>query len=118
MHRAVHDCIAFRLYNMINTVSNIQDRGATTESARSAPLTYAQESLFFLDQLTKGLPVYHMPQVFRLWGKLNVEALGKSLRCVVQRHEALRMRIQDGATGPRQFAASGEDFRLASHNAE
>lgn len=101
---------------MIDTISTIRDRGAITPARSSAPLTYAQESLYFLDQLTKGLPVYHMPQVIRLRGPLNVAALENSLRCLVRRHEALRMQIHDGPEGPRQFPGSADDFCLMVHD--
>src|SRR4051812_47604485 len=100
---------------MIDTVSNPPNR-STTQSAAPAPLTHAQESVHFLDQLTKGLPVYHMPQVFRLRGKVDVEALEKALRYLIERHEALRIRIQESPLGLRQLAGSAEDFKLRIHH--
>src|SRR3954451_2448299 len=80
---------------------------------KSAPLTHAQESLFFLDQLTNGLPVYHMPQAFRVRGKFNRKAFERAVMEVVSRHPALRARIIETADGPRQFSSgSPADFEI------
>jgi amino acid adenylation domain-containing protein len=56
----------------------------------SLELSFAQQRLWFLDQLVPGSPLYHMPVAIRLSGKLNVEALHQSFNQVVARQEALR----------------------------
>jgi amino acid adenylation domain-containing protein len=56
----------------------------------SLPLSFAQQRLWFLDQLEPGSSVYHLPLALRLSGPLNVEALESSLHEIVVRHEALR----------------------------
>jgi amino acid adenylation domain-containing protein/non-ribosomal peptide synthase protein (TIGR01720 family) len=53
------------------------------------PLSYAQERLWFIDQL-RGSTHYHMPSVFRLQGALDVTALEQSFRDIIDRHESLR----------------------------
>jgi amino acid adenylation domain-containing protein len=62
------------------------------------PLSYAQERLWFLDQLGLVGSAYNMPSAIRLAGALDVAALERSLCEVVRRHEALRTRfeIEDG----------------------
>ncbi len=75
------------------------------------PLTFAQESIYFLNDLTNGRPVYHMPQAYRLRGPLDAGKLEKALRSVVNRHEALRTVIVELSAGPRQSAVAVE-FRL------
>lgn len=57
---------------------------------KTAPLSYAQQQIWFLDQLEPNNVVYNLPMVLRLRGPLNVEALRKSIENVVQRHEILR----------------------------
>ncbi len=61
----------------------------TAENGR-APLSFAQERLWFLDQLQPGLPIYNLPIPLRWRGPLNVAALERSLNEIVRRHEALR----------------------------
>ncbi|HWX43332.1 MAG TPA: condensation domain-containing protein, partial [Blastocatellia bacterium] len=54
------------------------------------PLSFAQQRLWFLDQLQPGSPTYNIPGAFRIRGPLNVAALRQSIHEVVRRHEALR----------------------------
>lgn len=54
------------------------------------PLSFAQQRLWFLDQLQPGNPAYNVPETVRLQGQLNLEALHYSLDQVIQRHEVLR----------------------------
>ncbi|NVJ22885.1 amino acid adenylation domain-containing protein, partial [Myxococcus sp. AM011] len=54
------------------------------------PLSFAQQRLWFLDQLQPGTASYNLPAALRLEGELDVEALRQSLRALVQRHEVLR----------------------------
>ncbi len=54
------------------------------------PLSFAQQRLWFLDQLEPGSPLYNIPQVFRMRGTLHVDAIERALTEIVRRHEALR----------------------------
>jgi amino acid adenylation domain-containing protein len=54
------------------------------------PLSFAQERLWFLDQLEAGGPLYNVPVAARLRGALDAGRLAAAWRGVVRRHEALR----------------------------
>jgi amino acid adenylation domain-containing protein len=54
------------------------------------PLSFAQERLWFLDQLEPGNPVYNICRAYRLTGPLDLNVLTLSLDEVVHRHEVLR----------------------------
>ena len=60
--------------------------------ARSAemPLSFAQQRLWFLNQLEPDSAFYNIPDAVRLFGQLNITALEQSLNEIIRRHEALR----------------------------
>jgi amino acid adenylation domain-containing protein len=63
------------------------------------PLSFAQERVWFVEQLVPDNPVYNISLVFGLLGELNVPALAAAFSEIVRRHEALRttFRERDGA---------------------
>ncbi|HWS54338.1 MAG TPA: amino acid adenylation domain-containing protein [Pyrinomonadaceae bacterium] len=54
------------------------------------PLSYAQQRLWFLEQLEPGTAAFNIPMGVRLTGALDLGALTRSLGEIVRRHEALR----------------------------
>jgi amino acid adenylation domain-containing protein len=58
------------------------------------PLSFAQERLWFLEQLEPGSSVYSIGRAARVKGQLSVKALESSLTEIVRRHEALRTSFQ------------------------
>ncbi len=57
-----------------------------------APLSFAQERLWFLDQLDPGTPTYNMPLMLTL-RHIDAAALSRSMNALIERHEALRTTI-------------------------
>jgi amino acid adenylation domain-containing protein len=66
-------------------------------------LSFAQERLWFLDQLEPGSPAYNMPAALRLSGRLDIAALAAVLGEIGRRHEVLRTTFP--ASGGRPFQA-------------
>ena len=60
------------------------------EQPKTAPLSFAQERLWFLDQLVPGSSVYNITRAITLDGPLDPAALARAASGVVRRHEALR----------------------------
>ncbi|HYO16637.1 MAG TPA: non-ribosomal peptide synthase/polyketide synthase [Thermoanaerobaculia bacterium] len=65
-------------------------RPAERQSGVPLPLSFAQERLWFLEQLQPGTAAYNVPAAVRLEGHLAVPLLAACLDEIVRRHEALR----------------------------
>ncbi|WP_293138435.1 non-ribosomal peptide synthetase [Okeania sp. SIO3I5] len=59
-----------------------------------SPLSFAEQRLWFLDQLQSGSVVYNEQEGLRLSGSLSVEALEQAVQEIVRRHESLRTNYQ------------------------
>ncbi|MEO3746496.1 condensation domain-containing protein, partial [Plantactinospora sp. B5E13] len=64
----------------------------------NSPLSFGQEALWFIEQLSPGGSSYNVPRVYRLRGAVDLAALRAALTVVVRRHEVLRTvyRATDG----------------------
>ena len=58
--------------------------------AGELPLSFAEQRLWFLDQLQGGNTTYNEQEGLRLRGSLQVELLHQALQEIVRRHESLR----------------------------
>ncbi|HYN19809.1 MAG TPA: amino acid adenylation domain-containing protein [Thermoanaerobaculia bacterium] len=54
------------------------------------PVSFAQQRLWFLDQLEPGSAAYNIPAALRIRGSLDVHAMERTLNEVERRHEVLR----------------------------
>src|SRR3990172_1067407 len=76
------------------------------------PLSFAQQRLWFLDQIEPNTPLYNIPGAVRLSGALNIEALQKTLDAIVARHEVLRTTFVSVDGGPVQVIAESRSVKL------
>jgi thioesterase domain-containing protein/acyl carrier protein/NRPS condensation-like uncharacterized protein len=76
------------------------------------PVSFAQERLWFLDQLQPGSSIHNMRFAFRLKGLLNVAVLEKSIKEIVLRHEILRTTFPSVDGQPVQSISPEIDLKL------
>lgn len=81
-------------------------------SAATLPLSFAQEGLWFLDQLEPDSPVYNIPMGLRLKGALNLSVLQRCLGEILRRHEALRTRFEAVEGRPVQVIQPGASLEV------
>jgi len=79
---------------------------------RDLPLSFAQERLWFLDQLTPGSPAYNVPVAFSVRSPLDVAALERAFGEVVRRHEMLRTSFPSREARPVQEIAPPTGWTL------
>ena len=82
------------------------------EGNGAIPLSFAQERLWFHDQLEPNSALYNVPTVVRLKGKLNEAALQDALDGLVARHEILRTRFVSAEGAPSQVIDKGPGTRM------
>ena len=81
-------------------------------SSEPPPLSFAQERLWFLNQLEPESPAYNESNITRLSGSLDVPALEKALNQIVERHEVLRTTIALAGGAPQQLIARSRSLDL------
>src|SRR6266849_3483094 len=73
-----------------HTIHNSLIRIASQTRPERLPCSYAQQRLWFIDQLEGSSTEYNMPEALRLKGELDGEALERAINTIVERHESLR----------------------------
>ncbi|HYR07982.1 MAG TPA: amino acid adenylation domain-containing protein, partial [Longimicrobium sp.] len=82
------------------------------EDGGPAPLSFAQERLWFIDRLEPGNAFYNLPNAVRMRGALDAAALERALGEIVRRHEALRTVFGEADGSPVQVIAPFGGFAL------
>jgi amino acid adenylation domain-containing protein/non-ribosomal peptide synthase protein (TIGR01720 family) len=77
------------------------------------PLSFAQERMWFLDQLDPGNAAYLIPMAVRLEGALDIPALDRALKEIVYRHENLRTTFTQEGERPVAMIHESMDIALA-----
>src|SRR5580700_2027653 len=89
---------------------------ATTIPRRATPgparLSFAQERMWFLEQWEPNSPTFNAARAVRLRGVLDRDALERSIRTAIERHESLRTVIVPGPE-PLQALLEGWSFELS-----
>lgn len=77
------------------------------------PLSFAQQRLWFINQLTLNTPVYNIPIIINLTGHINVALLEQSLNEIIRRHEVLRTNFVVNEGKPVQVIKSAAPITLS-----
>ncbi|MGW7329913.1 condensation domain-containing protein, partial [Streptomyces sp. NPDC054840] len=75
-------------------------------------LSFAQQRLWFMQQIDPGTTLYNVPTVLRLRGALDHGRLGRALTALVARHEVLRTTYRASSGVPHQTVAAPGEFAL------
>ncbi|HET7233248.1 MAG TPA: condensation domain-containing protein, partial [Longimicrobium sp.] len=87
------------------------------DRAGAIPLSFAQQRLWFLEQLGGLGSTYHIRTRVRLRGELDRAALVRALEGIVARHEALRTTFAQADGVPEQRIAPADvGFHLVEHD--
>src|SRR6185369_16695241 len=81
-------------------------------SVETFPVSFAQQRLWFLSQLEPDNPSYNLPQILRLKGELNVDALEQTINAIIARHESLRTTFKEVDGEPVQIVANVHKIKL------
>ena len=85
-------------------------------TADPPPLSFAQERLWFLDQLAPGNPFYNVACALRIRSWIRPDALARSINTLIERHEALRTSFPTIDGRPVQAIAPTLDISLDLHD--
>ena len=104
--------VAQRLESIKKSDINLIPALQSSHRRSPLPLSFAQERLWFLEQLGIGGITYNVPWVLQLDGDLDVSALELSIAEIINRHESLRTRFKDQCGNPEQLIELNIDFSL------
>ncbi|MBC8945042.1 non-ribosomal peptide synthetase [Xenorhabdus indica] len=85
-------------------------------NAEHYPLSFAQQRLWFIDQLDGGSPQYNCMGNFRLWESINIQAFEAAVKTLLERHEVLRTHFKTVGNEPRQFISTDYDLPITHYD--
>src|SRR6185436_19114559 len=76
--------------HFLDRIADLPPQKRALLSLKLNPMSFAQQRLWFLDQLDPGTSAYNLFTGYRLSGPLDLTALERSLSEILRRHEVLR----------------------------
>ncbi|PHM30296.1 non-ribosomal peptide synthetase [Xenorhabdus innexi] len=111
------------LINFLNQVNSEEEHGAhwlqdipRDGHAEHYPLSFAQQRLWFIDQLNGGSPQYNCTGDFRLREPMNIKAFEAAIKALLERHEVLRTHFTIIDNEPRQLIVTEYDLPITYHD--
>ena len=96
----------------VEASQRLRIKPANREAGATFALSFAQQRLWFIDQMEPGNASYNMPVALRLKGELDVAALALSLNTIIRRHESLRTSFATHAGEPVQVISDAWQVSL------
>src|SRR5438876_6669617 len=87
------ELLAERLVTRAKSHTTKQTIPRREDPAAAVSLSFAQQRLWFIEQMEPRTSTYNLPAAIRLSGRLDVTAMERALSEVVRRHESLRTRF-------------------------
>ena len=84
----------------------------TVPRTEHLPLSYAQQRLWFLNQLESNSSFYNILNAVRFKGELNIRVLQQALDAIVTQHEIIRTNYQQENGNPIQVIAAPQSIEL------
>ncbi|HEX6911163.1 MAG TPA: amino acid adenylation domain-containing protein, partial [Longimicrobium sp.] len=103
---------AARVDDAVRAGAGVHVPPITRTEGDTAPLSFAQERLWFIHRLEPGAATYNMSPALRMRGALDAAALESALAEVVRRHEPLRTALPEVDGAPVQRILPPDVFRL------
>lgn len=104
--------LAQKIEEAFKAGSKLSARIEKAERDDTSPVSFAQQRLWFIDQLDPGSPAYNIINTSRLQGKLNVNALEQAVSEILRRHETLRTKFATKDGMPVQIVAAPQRFDM------
>ncbi len=83
---------------------------ATTETPY--PLSFAQQRLWFIDQMDNGSPQYNIVKAIEIDGNFKVDIAELAIARTIQRHSSLRTVYNETDSGPVQIIKNNNNFKI------
>ncbi|MDK2594355.1 non-ribosomal peptide synthetase [Pseudoalteromonas obscura] len=95
----------------LSKLTKIEEEIQPVDNASNYPLSFAQQRLWFIDQVEQGSASYNIPWAFEVKGKFDLSIANRALNAVIEKHQILRtIYINDAGEGRQQILA---DFNFS-----
>ncbi|MUG94902.1 amino acid adenylation domain-containing protein [Scytonema sp. UIC 10036] len=105
--------LSIKILALLTTEADKPSVSQVQKTTSFHPLSFAQQRLWFINQLALNSPVYNIPIIINLTGHINVAVLEKSLNEIIRRHEVLRTNFIVNESKPVQVIKSDVALTLS-----
>jgi aspartate racemase len=100
------------IHPTVNKPPVIEKPAESPDIIKTVPLSFSQQQMWVIEQMTPGNYAYNLPMAFRLKGKLNVALLENCINKIIRRHEILRTTFNVIDNEPRQLVRNELQLKI------